>query len=95
MASHTIIAPDEAEALALGAFSYIAGSEEHLSRFLALTGIEPHTLRAATESPGFFGAILDHVVSYEPLLIEIARALEVRPERIMEARGRLSPSEFE
>jgi hypothetical protein len=95
MASHRKMACEEAEALAVNVFSYLASDEEHLARFLSLTGLEPGTLRTAAQSPGFFPAVLDHVAGYEPLLIETAKALHVKPERIMEARWTLSPSEFE
>jgi hypothetical protein len=95
MASYKKIAGEEAETLAVNVFSYLASNEEHLTRFLNFTGLEPRTLRAATQSPGFFVAVLDHVAGYEPLLLETAKALNVKPERIMEARWTLSPSEFE
>jgi hypothetical protein len=89
------IAREEAENVALGAFSYITGNEETLSRFLAVSGLRPDTIRSAAASPGFFAAILDYVASDEPLLIALAKELNTRPERIMEAHWTLSPSEFE
>ena len=95
MTSHKKIAGEEAEILAVQVFSYLASNEEHLTRFLRLTGLEPQGLRAAAESPGFFAGVLDHVAAYEPLLLETAKALNVKPERLMEARWTLSPSEFE
>jgi hypothetical protein len=95
MALHKKIGEEEAEALAIDVFSRLAGNDEHLGRFLAMTGLDPGSLRAAAGSPGFLAAVLDHVAGYEPLLLETAKALNVKPERIMEARSRLSPSEFE
>lgn len=95
MVSHRKMAREDAEALAVNVFSYLASQEEHLARFLNLTGLEPKALRTAAQSPEFLPAVLDHVAGYEPLLIETARAIEVKPERIMEARWTLSPSEFD
>jgi Protein of unknown function (DUF3572) len=89
------ITRDEAETIALAALSYITGHEEVLGRFLAMSGLEPGTIRHAAASPGFLAAILDYVASDEPLLIALAKELDTGPERIMEAHRTLSPSEFE
>ena len=89
------ITRDEAESIALSALSYITGHEEALGRFLAMSGLEPGAIRSAAASPGFLAAILDYVASDEPLLIALARELDTRPGRIMEAHRPLSPSEFE
>jgi hypothetical protein len=89
------ITRDEAETIALSALSYITGHEEVLGRFLAMSGLEPGTIRHAAASPGFLAAILDYVASDEPLLLALAKELDARPERIMEAHRTLSPSEFE
>jgi hypothetical protein len=86
---------EEAESIALAAFSYITSNEEVLGRFLAVSGLRPDTIRSAAASPGFFAAILDYVASDEPLLIALAKELNTKPERIMEAHWTLSPSEFE
>lgn len=89
------ITREEAENVALGAFSFITSNEEALGRFLAVSGLRPDTIRSAAASPGFFAAILDYVASDEPLLITLAKELNTKPERIMEAHRTLSPSEFE
>ncbi len=89
------ITRDEAEAVALLALSYITTHEEVLGRFLAMSGLEPGTIRHAAALPGFLAAILDYVASDEPLLLALAKELDARPERIMEAHRTLSPSEFE
>ncbi len=89
------ITREEAENVALGAFSYITSNEEALSRFLAVSGLRPDTIRSAAAAPGFFAAILDYVASDEPLLIALAKEMNTKPERIMEAHWTLSPSEFE
>jgi hypothetical protein len=95
MRPHRKITAEEAESIALSAFSVLAADDERLSRFLDLSGLRPETIRKAAASPGFLGAVLDHVASHEELLLAVADALSTRPERIMEARRTLSPSEFE
>ncbi|MGO4571067.1 DUF3572 domain-containing protein [Microvirga sp. 2TAF3] len=89
------ITVDEAENVALSAFSYITGDEERLSRFLAVSGLHVDTIRSAATAPGFLAGILDYVAADEPLLIALAKELQMKPERIMEAHWTLSPSEFE
>jgi hypothetical protein len=89
------VTPEEAENVALAAFSFITSDEERLGRFMAVSGLQPDTIRSAAVSPGFFGAILDYVASDEPLLIALAKELNTKPEHIMGARWTLSPSEFE
>jgi len=86
---------DEAENIAVSAFGFIAGEEERMGRFLAVSGLRPETIRSAASDPGFFAGILDYVVSDEPLLLALAQALNTKPEHIMAAHWTLSPSEFE
>jgi hypothetical protein len=95
MAAHRKLTIEEAETMAAEAFATLAGDEERLSRFLEVTGLRPETIRQAAASPEFLSAVLDHVASDERLLLEVARALATKPERIMEARHTLSPSQFE
>jgi hypothetical protein len=86
---------EEAENVAVGAFSFITSDEERLGRFLAVSGLRPDTIRSAATTPGFLAGILDYVVSDEPLLIALAKDLNTKPEHIMQAHCTLSPSEFE
>jgi hypothetical protein len=86
---------EEAENVALEAFSFIASDEERMGRFLAVSGLGPDTIRSAAASPGFFAAILDYVASDEPLLLILAKETNRKPEHIMQARWTLSPSEFD
>ena len=81
----------EAEALAVQALAFLGADESRLTRFLALTGLDPGTIRTAAASPGFLVAVLDHVAGDEALLVALATALHLRPEDIMLARRTLSP----
>ena len=83
----------EAEALAVQALAFLAADESRLTRFLALTGLDPGTIRAAAESPGFLSAVLDHVAGDEALLLGLAQAVGAKPETIMAAREILAPSD--
>ncbi len=86
---------DEAENVALGAFSLITSDDERLSRFLVTCGLTTDNIRSAAAQPGFLAAILDYVASDEPLLITLAKELDTKPEHIMLAHWTLSPSEFD
>ena len=95
MTAHKKIATHQAEDLALRTLTYIASDDERLGRFLDVTGLRPETIRTAATSPGFLAAVLDYVAADEPLLVGLAQSLDLKPERIMEARWTLSPTDFE
>jgi hypothetical protein len=89
--------PSQEQALqtAIAVFGRIVADEERLGRFFDLTGLRPDSIREASTSPRFFEAVLDHVVSYEPLLVAVAQEMEVPPEQIVAAHARLAPPPFE
>ena len=79
-----------AENLAIAALGFIAAEPERLSRFLALTGIAPDSIRAAAREPQFLVGVLDHVMGDERLLLAFAAEHEVDPEAVMRARHALA-----
>lgn len=83
------VLPVDAERVAIDALTYLAGDPDRLSRFLALTGLGPDTLRAAASSPDFLASVLAHIVAHEPDLIACAEAIGVAPQAIVEAAERL------
>jgi Protein of unknown function (DUF3572) len=83
--------PHEAAAeLAIAALTFLAGDEERLGRFLALTGIAPESLRAAAREPGFLLGVLDHVAGAEDLLLAFANESGIDPEDVTRARDALA-----
>ena len=86
---------DEDHTIALEAFTALSNHGGRLARFMNISGLTPETIRDAAGEPTFLAGILDYVASDESLLLELAREMDVKPERIMEARSALSPSEFE
>ena len=93
MRSRTRFGRSEAEVLAVQALTYLAVDESRLTRFFALTGLDPGTIRTAARSPGFLSAVLDHVAGDEALLLGVAQTNGVKPETIMAARQILAPSD--
>lgn len=81
---------DDAASLALGGLAFLAEDAERLTRFLALTGIGPATLRAGADAPETHLAVLDHLLSDESLLLVFAAAKGLAPETVAHARAVLA-----
>ncbi len=82
----------EAESIALRILDVLVAEPERLGRFLALTGLDPSTIREAAAGPDFLPAILDHVAADESLLLAVAAGTGLPPPAIVEAQRRLSPA---
>ena len=82
-----------AKEMALLALGYLAGEEERLMRFLALTGVERGDVSELLGESGFHLAILDHLAGDEALLLEFARENGVPPEAVGIARRALGGGE--
>jgi hypothetical protein len=57
-----------AETLAFKALAFLANDPSALDRFLTLTGTTAAELRARAEDPEFLAALLDFLMTDEPLL---------------------------
>ena len=80
---------DGAVAIAAQALAFVAAEDDRLGRFLALTGLTPDALKAGLAEPALLGAVLDHVLSDEALLLAFAEAAGLPPEIPALARRRL------
>jgi hypothetical protein len=89
------IDPEAALALAIQALEYLSQDTERVGRFLAVSGLDPTTIRAAARQPEFIAGVLDYVASDERLLIAFAGQVGVPPERVAEARAVLSGRPWE
>jgi hypothetical protein len=76
--------------LAISALNFIAGEQERLARFLALSGIGPQSLRAAAREPDFLLGVLDYVVGDESLLLAFAQESGIAPDDVARARNTLA-----
>ncbi|MBX9738624.1 MAG: DUF3572 domain-containing protein [Beijerinckiaceae bacterium] len=83
---------EDAAGLAIAGLTYLAGEPERLDRFLALSGLDHGSLRAAASEPGFLAAILDHISSDEALITGLAAEIGRDPADIAAARELLSGS---
>ena len=80
----------EGEGLAVAALEFLASEPDRLSRFLGISGLGPQNLREAAADPRFLVGVLDYVISDEPLLIGLAAAREIPPQRIVAARAAMA-----
>lgn len=80
--------PDPEE-LAIAALHFLAEDAERLGRFLALTGIDPGSIRAAAGEPHFLASVLEHLLNDEALLMAFAANNRLAPEAVARAHARL------
>ena len=85
------VGPD-AETIAIKALSFLAERPEELDRFLALTGMDPASLRRAADEPGVLAGVLDFLLEDEPLMMVFAETEGLAPAAIAGARHRLDPT---
>jgi len=80
---------EAAQAVALQAIAFIAGDDELLPRFVALSGCGLDDLKARIADPRFLGGVLDFVLADEPTLLAFAQSTGLAPETPMAARAKL------
>lgn len=76
----------EASDVAAKALRFLASDQELMSRFFALTGVEPSEVRQAADNPGFLVGVLDFVLAHEPTMIALMAAEDLQAEQIANAR---------
>lgn len=79
------------EIVAIHVLNCLIADSDRLGRFLAMTGLDPSTIRGSAANPGFLAAVMDHVVGDERLLVAVASEVELDPREIAAAQARLSP----
>lgn len=72
----------DAGSIALAALGWVLGEDERAARFLALTGLDPDTLRAGLGETPVQAAVLEFLGNHEPDLIRCAEALALTPEEL-------------
>lgn len=90
MQSQKDTSPQDAEATAITVLAWLAGEPELLSRFLALTGVEPSAVRAAAANRGFLAGLVDFLMGHEPTLMAFCEATSTKPEQVVRAHASLS-----
>ena len=92
MSNSRPLSPNALESLAIEALTLIAADPERTSRFMTLSGLDAGSLRMAAKRPHFLAGVLDHVMSDERLILDLAAATGYRPEAIAAACRSRDPS---
>ena len=79
----------DAEVLAISALTETISDERRARRFLDLSGIDTDELRRRAGEPALLSAVLRFLEAHEPDLIDVASALDVKPEQLVAAREAL------
>jgi hypothetical protein len=82
MLKKSSITQDEARVIALKALTFLVADPNRLSRFMALTGTAPETIRASASMPGFLSGVLEYLCGDQSLLLGLAGLEEIDPDRI-------------
>ena len=72
----------EAETIAISGLSFIAGDDELLRRFLALSGIDTDAIRIAAREPGFLAGVLQFIAAHEPTIIRFSQESGIPAENV-------------
>jgi hypothetical protein len=75
-----------AEVLAISALTETISDERRARRFLDLSGIDTEELRRRAGETALLAAVLRFLEAHEPDLIDVAAALDVKPEQLVAAR---------
>ena len=86
---------EAAEALAIQALNFLATEPARLTRFLALSGLDPASIRAAAAESGFLAGVLAHLGENESLLMAFAAEAGVTPADVDRARRLLAGHDWE
>lgn len=78
---------EDAEALGLNALAFLASDGARLTRFLQLTGLTPDDLRSVAGEPSTLGAVLDHLLGDQTLLMVFTAEAGIQPETVETARA--------
>jgi hypothetical protein len=70
----TLLDADTAAALSFRALAFLAGDENRLGRFMALTGIEPAAIGALAQERSFQAAVLEHLLADETMLLQFCES---------------------
>lgn len=84
---------EDIDSIAIDALVFIAGDDELLPRFLALTGIQVEQIREAAEEPGFLAGVLQFLLAHEPSLLKFSEHSGHAPESVEYAFRKLSAGE--
>lgn len=87
--NQSVNAENDPAVVGLRLLAHVASDADLAARFLALSGLEPDSLRARANDPGLLAALIDFVSAHEPDLVSAADALAMKPAVILAAGAAL------
>lgn len=79
--------------MAIDILSFIASEEQHLRKFILVTGLEPSSIRSEANSTDFLIGVLDFIMSDDSMLLVFSAHKNVDPNLIKAARHALAPGD--
>ncbi|MDF1777458.1 MAG: DUF3572 domain-containing protein [Rhizobiaceae bacterium] len=73
----------DSESRSVDILTWITENDDLMSRFLALSGIDPQYMREAAGEPGFLAAVVGFLMEHEPTLLAYCEARNVAPEQVV------------
>ncbi len=83
------ISAEDAEDIAIRAFSFLAVDEDRMARFFDLTGFDPVRIATTARDPSFLPGILDYLLADEALLLTYCANAQLDPVRVAAAHRAL------
>jgi hypothetical protein len=75
----TALDANSAAAVSLKALAFLAGEQERFDRFMALTGLDPATIRMHASEGEFQSAVLEYLLADEAMLLQFCEAEALAP----------------
>ncbi len=82
-----------AEALALTILTWLSAEPSLMSRFLAISGIDPGAIRQMIGEAGFYGGLTEFLMNHEPTLLQFCQENEIKVEWVQACHQYLAGSE--
>jgi hypothetical protein len=87
------LSPDQAEALALQALTFLLSDEDLLPVFMGSSGASADDLRAGASDPAFLGSVLDFLLMDDAWIMRFCDGQRLPYEAVMQARAALPGGE--
>jgi hypothetical protein len=78
---------ESAQTVALTVLAWLVQDDDRLQAFMAAGGLAPEDLRQRAADPVMLGAVLEHLLADESLLLQFCSESGLRPEAPMQARA--------
>ena len=84
---------ESAETLALTILTWLSADPSLMSRFLAISGIDPGSIRQMIGEPGFYGGLTEFLMNPEPTLLQFCQENEIKVEWVQACHWHLTGPE--